>query len=288
MKYIGYYNGKIGALEEMTIPMLDRAVYFGDGCYDATTFAGNRIFAVKDHLDRFYNSLRLLELPFEMSRKELTAALQACIDANEEDHGMLYWQCSRGTAFRTHSFPGEGVKPNLMIFTVPYTLTPFTETFRLISKEDTRFLHCNIKTINLIPSVIAAQRAKEAGCEEAVLHRGERVTECSASNILMLKDGVLCSPPRDNLILPGISLKHLLELAPQVGLGTREEVFTMDELMQADEVIVSNSGCLCTGVTHIDGTAVGGKDPKGLKALQDAYADYYEKDTGVVNFIKRA
>ena len=142
MKYVGYYNGEIGPLEEMKIPMLDRAVYFGDGCYDATTFANNHIFAAKDHLDRFYNSCKLLEIPFTMPREELIAALQQCIDANDSDHGMLYWQCSRGTALRGHQFPPASVKPNLMIFTVPCDLIPFTTTFRLISMEDTRFLHC--------------------------------------------------------------------------------------------------------------------------------------------------
>ena len=119
MKYVGYYNGEIGPLEEMKIPMLDRAVYFGDGCYDATTFANNHIFAAKDHLDRFYNSCKLLEIPFTMPREELIAALQQCIDANDSDHGMLYWQCSRGTALRGHQFPPASVKPNLMISQSP-------------------------------------------------------------------------------------------------------------------------------------------------------------------------
>lgn len=279
MKCVGYYNGEIGPLEEMKIPMLDRAVYFGDGCYDATTFAHNHIFAAKDHLDRFYNSCRLLEIPFTMSREELTAALQQCIDANDSDHGMLYWQCSRGTGPRSHNFPGPEVKPNLMIFTVPYELIPMDRTFRLISMEDTRFLHCNIKTLNLIPSVIAYQRCIEAGCQETVFHRGNRVTECAHSNILIIKDGVLCTPPRDNLILPGISLKHLLELAEQEGIPTSEAPFTMDELKNADEVIISSSGGLCVQAVELNGTPIGGKDPVTLQKLQQAYADYYEKDT---------
>ena len=87
MQNVGYYNGEIGALEEMKIPMLDRAVYFGDGCYDATTFANNKIFGEKDHLDRFYNSCRLLEIPFDMPREKLVSELQKCIDANDNDHG---------------------------------------------------------------------------------------------------------------------------------------------------------------------------------------------------------
>ena len=279
MKFVGYYNGEIGELEEMKIPMLDRAVYFGDGCYDATTFAHNHIFAVEDHLDRFYNSCRLLEIPFNLSREALTAELQKCIDANDADHGMLYWQCSRGTGMRSHNFPPKEVKPNLMIFTVPYELIPMEQTFRLISMEDTRFLHCNIKTLNLIPSVIAYQRCIEAGCQETVFHRGDRVTECAHSNILMIQDGVLCTPPRDNLILPGITLKHLLALAEENGIPTREAPFTMDELKNADEVIVSSSGGLCIAATELDGQPIGGKDPKTLKTLQDAYTVFYERDT---------
>ncbi|MCC8127408.1 MAG: aminotransferase class IV [Clostridiales bacterium] len=279
MKYVGYYNGKIGSLEEMKIPMLDRAVYFGDGVYDATTFANNHIFAKKDHLDRFYNSCRLLEIDFPLTEDELLAELQKCVDAVDTDHGMLYWQCSRGTAMRGHQFPSKEIKPNLMIFTTPYELIPLDRTFKLISMEDTRFLHCNIKTLNLIPSVIAYQRCMEAGCQETVFHRGERVTECAHSNILMIKDGVLCTPPRDNLILPGVTLKHLLMLAGENGIATREEPFTMDELKAADEIIVSSSGGLCIAATELDGQPVGGRDPQTLKILQDAYKKYYAEDT---------
>lgn len=279
MKYVGYYNGEIGPLEEMKVPMLDRAVYFGDGCYDATTFAHNHIFAAEDHLNRFYNSCKLLEIPFDMPKEELTAELKKCIEASDLDHGMLYWQCSRGTGLRAHNFPPAGVKPNLMIFVVPFDLIPMDQTMRLISMEDTRFLHCNIKTLNLIPSVIAYQRCIEAGCQETVFHRGERVTECAHSNILMLKDGVLCTPPRDNLILPGITLKHLLMLAEQNGIPTREAVFTMDELRNADEVIVSSSGGLCIAAVELDGQPIGGKDPENLKKLQNAYVEYYDRDT---------
>ena len=279
MQFVGYYNGEIGELQQMKVPMLDRAVYFGDGCYDATTFAHNHIFALDDHLDRFYNSCRLLEIPFDMPREALTAELQKCIDLSDNDHGMLYWQCSRGTALRAHNFPPVGVKPNLMIFTVPCELIPMDQTFRLISMEDTRFLHCNIKTLNLIPSVIAYQRCIESGCQETVFHRGDRVTECAHSSILMLKDGVLCTPPRDNLILPGITLKHLLMLAEQNGIPTREAPFTMDELRDADEVIVSSSGGLYIAATELDGQPIGGKDPNTLKTLQDAYTAFYDQDT---------
>lgn len=275
MKHIGYYNGEIGPLEEMKIPMLDRAVYFGDGCYDAAMFSNNRIFALEDHLDRFYNSCRLLEIPFDMEREALTKELQKCIDANELSEGMIYWQCSRGTYYRSHNFPPETVKPNLMIFTVPDEIIPMDTTYKLISMEDTRFLHCNIKTLNLIPSVIAYQRCIEAGCQETLFHRQGRVTECAHSNVLILKDGTLHTPPRDNLILPGITLKHLILLAKENNIPVIEAPFSMDELKNADEVIISNSGAFCIRADELDGEPIGGKDPKTLKILQDAYKDKF-------------
>lgn len=275
MKHVGYYNGEIGPLEEMKIPMLDRAVYFGDGCYDAAMFSNNRIFALEDHLDRFYNSCRLLEIPFDMEREALTKELQKCIDVNELSEGMIYWQCSRGTYYRSHNFPPETVKPNLMIFTVPDEIVPMDTTYKLISMEDTRFLHCNIKTLNLIPSVIAYQRCIEAGCQETLFHRQGRVTECAHSNVLILKDGTLHTPPRDNLILPGITLKHLIILAKENSIPVIEAPFSMDELKNADEVIISNSGAFCIRADELDGKPIGGKDPKTLKILQDAYRDKF-------------
>ena len=275
MKHVGYYNGEIGPLEEMKIPMLDRAVYFGDGCYDAAMFSNNRIFALEDHLDRFYNSCRLLEIPFDIEREALTKELQKCIDANELSEGMIYWQCSRGTYYRSHNFPPETVKPNLMIFTVPDEIVPMDTTYKLISMEDTRFLHCNIKTLNLIPSVIAYQRCIEAGCQETLFHRQGRVTECAHSNVLILKAGTLHTPPRDNLILPGITLKHLIILAKENNIPVIEAPFSMDELKNADEVIISNSGAFCIRADELDGKPIGGKDPKTLKILQDAYRDKF-------------
>lgn len=279
MQHVGYYNGTLGPLEDMTIPMLDRAVFFGDGCYDATTFRNDRPFALDEHMERFYESCRALEISFELSRDALRAELQRCIDANELTQGMLYWQCSRGTWARGHAFPPASVKPNLLIFTVPCALTPLDTEVSLISMEDTRYFHCNIKTLNLLPNCIAYQRCRERDCFETVLHRGGRVTECAHSNVLMLKDGVLCAPPRDNLILPGITMKHLLELARENGIDTREAPFTLDELRAADEVIITSSGDLCIRAVTLDGQPIGKKDEPRLRALQRAYAQRYERET---------
>lgn len=277
MKNAGYYNGTVGPLEEMTIPMLDRAIYFGDGVYDATTFANNHIFGKKDHFDRFYNSCRMLDIHFELDADQLEKELQRVVDACDSDHGMLYWQASRGTGLRSHNYPTD-MKANLLAYAVPMEMLPTDTEMKLISMPDTRFLHCNIKTLNLIPSVMGYQKCIQEGCHETVFHRDGRVTECAHSNILMIKDGVLCTPPRDNLILPGVSLKHILMLAEENGMPIKEEAFSMDELREADEVIVSSSGGLCIRAVKLDGKPVGGKDYSTFKLLQDAYEAYYAAD----------
>ena len=278
-KNVGYYNGKIGPLEEMTVPMGDRALYFGDGIYEATCVANRVPFALDDHLDRMYNSLRLLEIPFKMDRDTVKAELQKVIDAAEDSPiHFLYWQISRGVAPRNHVFP-QNVEPTLMAYVKPHTMKSMDKPYKLISLEDNRFKLCNIKTLNLIPSVLANQRAAEQGCDEAVLHRGSRVTECAHSNISILKDGVLQTAPTDELILPGITRKHLLALARENGIAVLEQPFSMVELMNADEIMVTSSSALCMKVESIDGIPVGGKDQARLKLLQDAYLAKFQRET---------
>ena len=280
-KNVGYYNGEMGPLEEMKVPMGDRALYFGDGIYEATCVANRVPFALDDHLDRMYNSLRLLEIPFRRDRDWVRGELQRVIDAAEDAPvHLLYWQISRGNCPRSHPFPPKEVEPALMITIRPHQMKSMDRPYRLISLEDNRFKLCNIKTLNLIPSVLANQRAVERGCDEAVLHRGTRVTECAHSNISLLKDGVLRTAPTDELILPGITRKHLLALAREHGIPVEETPFSMVELMNADEAIVTSSSALCMRVESIDGIPVGGRDQERLKLLQAAYWEKFQRETG--------
>lgn len=279
MNRVGYYNGEIAPVEELKIPALDRACYFGDGVYEATAVANKHPFAIEEHLDRFYNSCRLLEINFHLSREELKEELEKVIAEFDAPEGLLYWQASRGTAYRNHKFPEGDVKPSLMIMLNPIHPAPMEKTVKLITMEDTRFFHCNIKTLNLIPNVMAAQKAESMGCDECVFHRGERVTECAHSNVSIIKDGVLRTAPLDNLILPGITRKHMLELARELDIPVVEEPFTMEEMFQADEVIVSRSGALCHAAESIDGKPVGGKAPEILNRLYKAYEEKFLKDT---------
>lgn len=281
MKNIGYYNGKTGPIEEMTIPMNDRVVYFGDGVYDATYAVNGVIFALEDHIDRFFRSFAKLEIPFDMSKKELAGVLQGLVDQADtsKESAMVYWQTTRGTGMRNHVYPETPA--NLLVTIRPIPLTPIDKTLKLITVEDTRFLHCDIKTLNLIPSVMAAEQAKKAGCQEAVFHRGDIVTECAHSNVSILRNGSFCTAPLNNLILPGTARKHLVSLAESVGIPVIEKAFTVTDLMNADEVMVHSSGTLCNRATEVDGQKVGGRAPELLKELQDAAVKQFEDYTKV-------
>jgi len=281
MKQIGFYNGRIAPLENLTMPILDRAVYFGDGVYDATYGRNKTPFALDDHLDRFYSGCGKLEIPFDFDRKELDALLRMlCRELDEDGDFMLYWQVSRGTGIRQHIFPTtEQSKPNLLIMIYEKQVMPFSRTLKLIAQPDIRFQLCHIKTLNLIPSVLANQRAKEASVDEAVFHRDGIVTECAHSNVHILKDGTFRTHPLDCHILPGVTRKHLIQFCGELGISVDERAFTLDELMNADEIIVTSCGTLCNSVTEIDGLAVGGKDPTTLKRLQEAYGTRFELGT---------
>lgn len=274
MEDVGFYNGEYGRIMDLKCSIMDRGMYFGDGCYDATYVCNNVILFLEDHLNRFYNSCRLLEIPFQYSREELTEILYNIVEKYDFSEGMIYWQTTRGTDFRNHVFPDfEQVKPNLMAYIRPFEMRPIDKTYKVITLEDTRFLHCNIKTLNLIPSVIANQRAREAGCDEAIFHRGDIVTECAHSNVMIIDKGVLKIHPYDNLILPGIASIHLMNLARANGIPAAEEEFTLDTLMNAEEVLITSSGSLGNRVVSVDGKPVGGKNPELLKKLQDLTVD---------------
>lgn len=279
MQTLGYYNGKIGEVSEMTIPMDDRACYFGDGVYDVTYAHNHVIYCLDAHMDRFFNSAGLLKIDLPYTKEEMKQLLQEMVQKVDSGDQFVYWQATRGTAPREHAFPGT--KANIWIMLRPQPIQNTYERLKLITVEDTRFLHCNIKTLNLLPNVLAAQKTAEAGCNEAVFHRGDMVTECAHSNIHILKDGVFKTHPTDHLILPGIARMNLITACKKLGIPVDETSFTLEELFDADEAIVSSSGSFCLGVDEIDGRAVGGKAPELLKRLQDALvADFMEETRG--------
>lgn len=278
MENLGYYNGKFGPLEEMQVPMLDRVCFFGDGCYDATYSRNHVIYALDEHLDRFYNSAALLGIRLTQTKAEMGALLTEMVEKVDCGEQFVYWQVTRGTAMRNHAYPDpDKVPANLWIVLTPCSVQDNYKKISLITTEDTRFLHCNIKTLNLLPSCMAAQRTAVAGCDESVFHRGDIVTECAHSNVSIIQDGVFKTHPTDHYILPGIARAHLIKMCKKLGYAVDETPFTVAEMMAADEVIVSSSGSFCLAAESIDGQPVGGKAPQMLKDLQDALvADFMD------------
>lgn len=278
MKTLGYYNGTVGELEAMQIPMLDRANYFGDGVYDVTYCRNYRIFALEEHIDRFFQSAKLLKITPPLTKAELADLLNDLVKKLDEGNQWVYFQLSRGTDLRSHPFPKASVPANLSVMLRPAEIRDTYRPLRCITQEDTRFLHCNIKSLNLIPNILAKQAAEDAGADECILHRDGIVTECSHSNLFILQNGKMITHPANEKIYAGTGRAHLLVACREQGFPTEERTYTKEELMAADEVIITSASALCMRVIEVDGTPVGGKASYTIKALQDALLkDYLAK-----------
>lgn len=279
MERLGYYNGTFGPLEEMTVPFLDRVSFYGDGVYDATMGIDGVVLFAEDHLDRFFNSCANVEIDPSMTKEELHQILNEMLAKVDAPVNFVYWQVTRGTDYRHHYFC-EG-PANLWIMIVPDVMEDLYDRQQLISVEDIRFQMCNTKTLNLLPNVLAAQRTKEAGCYEAVFVRDGYVTECAHSNVHMLKDGKFVTHPAGNHILPGIARKHLIQACIALEVPVEERLYTLDELYDADEVIVTSSSTLCLPIDKLNEKQVGGKDEALLDKLRtfvmDECDDYVQK-----------
>ena len=289
LKNLGYYAGKYDLIENMSVPMSDRVCWFGDGVYDATATRNGVIYCLDDHVDRFFNSASLIGIDIPYTKQELKDLLNELVvkvDTSDTDgETFLYWQITRGANIpRNHVFP-QNTKANLWVTVTPRKLADIYRKAKLITYEDIRFFMCNIKTLCLLPSVLASEEAKKAGAEECIMYRKEvdgiknRVTEGAHSNVHCLKDNKLYTAPLDNLILPGIARKNLISVCEDLGIEVIEEPFSLEFLLNADEIMMSSSSNFCIVATHIDNKPVGGKAPELLRKIQDALSEDYLKKT---------
>lgn len=269
MKTLGYYNGKYDELDRMTIPFNDRVCFFGDGVYDAGPAVNYHLFAIDEHLDRFFNSAALMDIEIPVSKEELKDLLQEMVQKMDNGDNFVYWACSRGTGIRNHVYDkGPG---NLWIMIKPEKLNDCQKPIKCITQEDKRFLYCNCKTLNLLPSVLYAQRARTAGADETVLYRHDgRITECAHCNCHIIKDGIVYTAPTDDLILPGIARAHLVKMCKKIGIGVSETPYYLEDLRKADELIITSSSNVCMYVNELDGKPFGGKDQATLFRLRNA------------------
>lgn len=278
MKNLGYYNGKYDLIENMTVPMNDRACYFGDGIYEAAYARNYIIYALDEHIDRFYDSARALGIVIPHTKAELSDIIYDLLKKVDSDEQLVYFQVSRGTEMRNHA-PAPELVGNIWITLKPMKIKNIYEPMKLITVPDTRFFHCNMKTLNLLPTVLASKAAADAGVDEAVFHRGDIVTECAHSNIFIIReDGAVQTAPADNMILAGVARSHMISACREFGISVIEEHFTVEEMMKAAEIVVTSSGTLCRPAEYIDGIKVGGGAQAILKSLQDKLlGDYIEK-----------
>ncbi|MBR2388681.1 MAG: aminotransferase class IV [Clostridia bacterium] len=279
MKNLGYYNGKYDLIENMFVPMNDRACFFGDGIYEAAYAKNHRVFALDEHIDRLFDSASVLDITVPHTKNELTDLICDLVKKVDGDELLVYFQVSRGTQMRNHT-PKKGLIGNLWITVREQKMRSSYSPMTLMVLEDTRHAYCNMKTLNLLSAVIASQKALDACVDEAVLHRDGNVTECTHSNIFIItKNNELKTAPMSNMILPGVARAHLINAAKVLGISVIEEAFSLDEMFEANEVIVTASGALCRPVSRIDGKEVGGRAADLLEKLRKYVIDEFETYT---------
>ncbi len=276
MRNLAYYNGKIDVAERLTVPFCDRACFFGDGVYDACYARNGRVFTLEEHIDRLFASADAADIVIPLSSEDLTRAICSLVKESRITDAFVYFQVSRGTQIRNHLY--EKTPGNLWILVTEKKITDKNKTYKLVSAPDRRYRFCNIKTLNLLPNVIAANRATEFDADETVFHEDGLVTECAHSNVHLLVDGVLRSPGACDKILGGIARKHLIAACKNLSIAVSEKRFTYDDMLTADEIIVTSAGTLCARAASLDGIRVGNKDEERFSLLSDyLYGEFYAK-----------
>lgn len=254
-----FLNGRFLPAHEARISVLDRGFLFGDGVYEVIPVYGGRPFRLEPHLDRLDHSLSGIRLanPFPHARwREVLAQL---VSQNAGEDQSIYLQVTRGVALRDHGFPADA-EPTIFAMSSPLKPVPEdirTEGISAITVEDIRWRHCDIKAIALLPNVLLRQRALDEGASEAILVREGEVTEGAASNVFVVRQGEIRTPPKGNLLLPGITRDLVVELCREAGLDCREEPLLEEDLRRADEIWVTSSTKEVVPVTQLDGMPVG-------------------------------
>ncbi len=280
---IAYLNGDYLPIEEARVSVLDRGFLFGDGVYEVMPAYGGRLFRLAQHLKRLQNSLDAILIPNPLSdadwERVLNGLLQRNAEATDPDGDQsVYLQVTRGVAQkRDHQFP-EKIVPT--IYAVSSTIAAVDPALAergaaAVTLPDNRWLRCNIKAITLLPNVLFRQQAVEAGAAEAILVRDGRVIEGSASNVFLVRNGILLTPPIGPHLLPGITRDLILELAAAHKMRCEERDIPEAWLRDADEVWVTSSIREILPITRLDEKPVGNGRPGPVwKTMKAIFQDY--------------
>ena len=257
MASYAYYNGSFGKKQDIFIPLSDRSIYFGDAVYDAAIGSYDRIMWEKNHIRRFLSNAKRIGIRHDLTEEKLSSLLREIAVKSMLESYFIYFQMSRSAPDRIHS--ALRTEATLLITVDPIDIRRSQRPLEMITVKDGRSNLCDVKTVNLLPAVLASTMAEKAGADEAIFVRGKYVTECAKSNISILKQGRLITHPKSTSILPGITSQHLLASCNKLDIPVLERPFTTDEMFSADEIIVTSSTKLCRRVNLINEKSVGGK-----------------------------
>jgi D-alanine transaminase len=259
---IVYLNGEFLPLANARVSVLDRGFIYGDGVYEVVPVYRRRPFRMREHLARLGHSLAGIRLadPHPERWVDLVGEL---IARQPFDDQSVYLQVTRGVAKRDHAFPA-GVEPTVFMMSNPLVLPTREQVERgvpVITAQDTRWLHCDLKVTSLVGNVLMRQLAVDHDAVETVMFRNGYLTEASASNVMVVRDGTIFAPPKDNLILPGITYDAAHDIARHVGVPLEVRAVSHAEAMGADEMWLSSSTKEVLAVTRVDGATFAGGAP---------------------------
>ena len=258
-----YLNGAFLPISEAKVSVLDRGFIYGDGVYEVVPVYGREPYRLRQHLARLQRSLDGIRLDNPHRDAEWEAIIREIVARQPFDDQGVYFQVTRGAAKRDHAFPND-TPPTVFMMSNPLSL-PSREQVEsgvaVVTAADERWLHCDLKTISLLGNVLARQFAVDHGAVEAVLFRDGHLTEASASNVLIVKDGRIAAPPKDHLILPGVTYDATIDLAREGRLPFELRPVTRAEALAADEMWLSSSTREVLAVTTLDGRPFAGGKP---------------------------
>jgi D-alanine transaminase len=257
-----YLNGEFLPLGNAKISVLDRGFIYGDGVYEVVPVYARKPFRMPQHLARLTHSLDGIRLA-DPHRDRWAMLIGELIARQPFDNQAVYLQVTRGVAKRDHAFP-PGITPTVFMMSNPLAVPTREQVERgvaVITAEDNRWLRCDLKTISLVGNVLMRELAADHDAIETVMFRNGYLTEASASNVLIVREGTIIAPPKDNLILPGITYDATLEIANAIGVPLEVRGVTRAEALGADEMWLSSSSKEVLAITRVDGHAFAGGAP---------------------------
>jgi len=277
---IVYLNEKFIPDNEAFVSVMDRGFLFGDGIYEVIPVYSGQLFRLEQHLDRLQRSLNAIRIEMTIDHQHWHKILKQLIQQNSEmgKDLAIYLQITRGSSpIRSHLFP-ESVNPTIYISCLQRTAPPYDVLkagMKAITMEDTRWKYCYVKSTILLPNLLAYQQAKDSGADETILLRDGEAIEASTSNLFIVKQGVIITPPLAPYILGGITRDLILELAAHHQLPVKEGIIKETELRQADEIWVTSSTKEIYPIIKLDGKPVGnGKVGPVWDQMIKHYRDY--------------